>query len=297
MKKNGIVIMAIGDDYLNKWKVYSKASVEKYCDRFNLELVLITQVPDSSERANARSSSWQKCLIGNLPETKNLNRLLWMDSDIVVNNANAENLFDIVPQGKIGGSEAFTFFNKPFYRFILSEMFNYWEKQGIQYIHNLTGNEFYRNFGIETDLNEVIQCGVFLMEPDLHNEIFERAYYQYEDKGSSAWNYEMRPLSYEIMKSGLFHEVDDRYNFLVSNYLTAFYPEAQRIATLSKTENYLLRLMNYLKVSNIKVWQENYLEKAIVTAYSNAGFLHFAGCQNLIPVLKTRTELSKQDFM
>jgi hypothetical protein len=107
----------------------------------------------------------------------------------------------------------------------------------------------------------------------------------------------MRPLSYEIVKSGLFHEFDDRYNFLVSNYLTAFYPEAQRMETLTKTENYILRLMNYFKVKNIKVWQETNLEQAVVTAYSNACFLHFAGCQNLIPVLKTRTELSKQDFM
>lgn len=297
MKKNGIVILAIGDDYRNKWTLYSKPSIEKYCDRFDLELVVLTEPIDTSDRAKSRSAAWQKCLIGSIPEVKNLNRAMWMDSDIVVNNANAGNLFDLVPSGKIGGSESFTFFNKPFYRFILSEMFKFWEKAGIQYIHNLTGKEFYQNFGIDTELNEVIQTGVILMEPDKHNEIFERAYYQYEEKGSSAWNYEMRPLSYEIVKSGLFHEVDDRYNFLVSNYLTAFYPDAQKAYTLSKSESYIQRLMTFFKSENIKIWQDAYLQKAILTAYSNACFLHFAGCQNLIPLLKTKVEMSKQEFM
>jgi len=297
MKRNGIVILAVGEDYLNKWKTYSKPSVEKYCERFDLELVVQTELLDVSDRAKSRSAAWQKCLIGTLPEVKKLDRVVWMDSDIVVNNANAGNIFELVPEGKIGGSEAFTFFNKPYYKFILSEMFKFWEKAGVQYIHNLTGKEFYQNYGIDTELNDVIQTGVMVMEPAQHAEIFERAYHNYEEKGSSAWNYEMRPLSYEIVKSGMFHEVDDRYNFLVSNYLTGFYPDAQNGYTLTKSETYIQRLIAFFKSQNIKVWQDSYLEKAIVTAYSNASFLHFAGCQTYIPLLGVRTGLSKQDFM
>src|ERR1051326_3225552 len=61
--------------------------------------------------------------------------------------------------------------------------------------------------------------GVLVLSPLHHREIFEHVYRQYEDKGGPGWNYEMRPLSFEIQERSLQHLIDARFNVLLGFWL------------------------------------------------------------------------------
>jgi hypothetical protein len=54
-----------------------------------------------------------------------------------------------------------------------------------------------------------------VLSPRHHRELLEHVYHNYEDRGGEPWNYEMRPLSFEIQKQGLLHVLDSRFNALL----------------------------------------------------------------------------------
>ena len=123
-----------------------------------------------------------------------------------------------------------------------------------------TGQEYYRLYGIETEIQDVIQCGILTLNPRRHGSLFQTVYDRYEEKVDPetgyTFNLEMRPLSYEITRRNLHHWIDFRFNAIVSNllYLSAPYLFLQ-------PERY----------------EEIQLQLALTSIYTHHWFLHFAG--------------------
>ena len=138
-------------------------------------------------------------------------------------------------------------------------------------ISDRTPNSYYTHYGINTDLSDVIQTGVMVMTPHLHNEILTHVYHTYEEKGGPEWHYEMRPLSYEIIKNKLHFFIDDRFNYLFAYFKLAFYPH------LLNVESSLIQ-----KVARKFGFGDSTkdLLRSIEAAYLNSYFLHFAGCNH-----------------
>jgi len=135
------------------------------------------------------------------------------------------------------------------------------QSRGRELVVNRSPRDYYRNFGIDTDLNEVIQCGLLVITPKLHLAPFEICYVDYEAKihpGTGyRYNLEMRPLSFEIVRRGWHHFIDQRFNLILSNYLYLAAP--------------------YLSHSDDQQALLPHRRLAVTAALTHAHFLHFAG--------------------
>ena len=250
-----IVTLAIGTEFANSFKKYCFPGWREYANKFGYDLFVITDSLDKSERAQGRSPAWQKCLVWSLKELKKYDQLVWIDADIIINSRIAPSICDFIRLGQIGGVKDFSYPTEAIALERIRIMYKQWAEAGIKYVSNPTPNEFYKKYGIDTQLDEVFQTGVIVASPKFHSEIFRYAYYNYEEIGGAEWNYEMRPLSYELVRSGLVKWIPNEFNLCVSEYTWSHY-------------NHIIGSRN----------MNDFLFAQYTAAYNNSYFCHFAGC-------------------
>jgi hypothetical protein len=102
-------------------------------------------------------------------------------------------------------------------------------------------------------------------------------YHNYDDKGDSSWNYEMRPLSYELQRAGLVHWLDHRWNYPWSFYQMIHYPFLQDAPPSAE---------GVVKAVYQKIWQ-HLGARCVQTAAANTFGLHFVGGSNAYQGLPT----------
>ena len=222
--KKAIVTIAIGDKYLATFNNICCENWEAYGNRFGYDIILITSPLDVSQRAMNRSASWQKLLILSQSWSNEYERIVWVDLDVIINNANAYDICDGVPIDMVGAVDAYSIPTKEIHDISLKRMYANWLEMGVPFIDNLQPGAYYTNRGIPgDDLDSVVQAGVFVCSPKHHKEIFESVYYKYEDTNGAEWNYEMPAFSYELLRRGLVKYISPRFNFCVSNIESAFY--------------------------------------------------------------------------
>src|SRR5215469_15572908 len=108
--KAAIVTLAIGDAYLNRWRAYCKPGWSRYAERHNFELIVIDRPLDQTPRAAARSPAWQKCLVLRPDIAGSFDRIVWIDSDVLINDRRAfSSIAEGVPLGKLGATDASVF--------------------------------------------------------------------------------------------------------------------------------------------------------------------------------------------
>lgn len=265
--KKLLVSLAIGDQFLSDWQQWLRISWTAYAQHQGYDIVLFTKPLDNSLRAQNRSISWQKCLVLNQPICQQYQRVVWIDSDVLI-NPSAPCIVEQVPEHKIGATDAYSFISRTMHDYLYNCYINYCKKRNKQLIVNPTPASYYQNFGINTDLNEVVQAGVLVLNPKLHQDLLNRVYENYEEKYDVkldyAYNYEMRPLSYEIVKAEFHYLIDQRFNFILNNYMYLAYP-------------FLCHSENFVDQKETKAALEQWMRLAVTSAYSHAYFLHFAG--------------------
>jgi hypothetical protein len=269
--KKAIVTLAIGDKYQKIFEAYCRKSWEIYSNKFDYDLIVIKESLDKSERASKRSPAWQKLLILSQEWSSEYNRIVWIDLDVVINNSRSYDICDSVPIELVGAVEAYSIPSKEIHDIALARNYEYYKKNNISYIDNMLPSQYYTNREIlGQDLNEVMQTGVFVCSPKFHRDIFEYIYYNYEDNNLGDWNYEMPAMSYELVKSKLVHWISPSFNFVVSSYLSAYYPAFKfRKKFIDKVVNYFIgyenRYSKQLELNNLK------------NLYDLSIFMHFAG--------------------
>lgn len=274
--RKALVTMAIGDRYARLFETHCRANWTAYANRHHYDLIVFDRPLDASPRAQARSPAWQKCLIAESADTRGYERIVWVDADILI-NPDAPSIVECVPETKVGAVDAYGMPTPAIYRDILARQYARWRRAGVAFVDNLTPDAFYQAWGLPGapgGEDRVTQTGVLVLTPSHHRDLLKRVYDSYEEKGGAEWNFEMRPLSWELVRTGMVHWLDWRFNLVVSDIFAWHYPFlADNIFRPFEATNpkEVTGLMNHLVMG-----------ACLRTAFANAWFLHFAGQQSLM---------------
>jgi hypothetical protein len=266
--KKALVTIVIGEKYKFIFEKYCRMYWEKYADKHGYELFVFDKPLDESELAKSRNVSWQKCLILSQPCFTDCDRIVWIDADTAI-NPDSPDIADNVPMDKIGCVDEYSIPTPEDYLWNLKRLYNEWSERKIPFIPNLTPTEFHRQYGFSGDFNYAVQTGVLVMSPKYHKELLEYVYYNYKDKGGPEWNYEMRPLSYEILSKDIAYWLSPKFN--------APWPiiKIQHYDFIFKN-----RIINKLIAKTRYVPPFSQRRKAVNTTFVNNYFLHFASTLN-----------------
>ena len=272
MNNKVIVTIAIGDLHYRAWKKYAAKSWELYAAKHGYDLICLQNPLDVSERAKKRSVSWQKCLILQDEKIQGYDRVVWLDSDIIINHSTAPCIVSAVSEDLIGVVNAWEHYRVADYQLIQQRMVGYCKRHNLPFYS--TGKQYFTDYGLPGISEKAVQGGVLVLNPKRHSKLLKKVYENYEDGRPAYWHYEMRPLSYEIILNNVSQWMDSRFNYVVENAKLAEYyhrlPEnyLERIARIVKIKGYKL-----LALFGIRFWQEELIGKALLRGY----FIHFAG--------------------
>lgn len=281
-KSKAIVTLAIGETYWQRWQKYCQDNWQIYADKYGYDLICIDKPLDTLERAQARSPAWQKCLVLSQDFSDKYERIVWMDSDILINSASAPEIAENIAIEKVGAVNYWDYPTPELFAQMLIRLYEYNEANGFKYAKDSSAKEYYSNYGLPAEFAEVVQTGVLVLSPKHHREVLERAYYGYEEKGGPEWHYEMRPLSYELLKADCVQWIDGRFNLCFYNYAMLHYP----FLLDNIAPDYSLLAANKLPI-DLGAFSGYILKKiCATTAFINSYFLHFAGCAEEINLVE-----------
>ena len=98
-----IVTLVHGAQQTERWNKFCRDGWQAYAKKHGLELLVLDQPIDASERGKARSPTWHKLLLGRAPVPKRYEQVAWIDPDVLINSAKAPNLFEHV-LGELAGA-------------------------------------------------------------------------------------------------------------------------------------------------------------------------------------------------
>jgi hypothetical protein len=274
--RRAIVTLAIGDRFRESFEQHFLPSWRRYVERHRLDLVVLHAPVDNSQRAANRSPAWQKCLVGIHPAVAHYEQVAWVDADIVITD-HAPDIFAGVAPGEVGAVDLRAI--DIAFPGATARTAAAYAARGISTIPATTSAEIYERWGLPiTELGEkaeqVVQTGCFVFSPRLHGPVLTEVYRNYEDKGSASWNYEMWPLSFELVKKTRIRWLDWRFNactsdlFLVLNDRYWELPARFKVAPLEQRAQRLKEVHALIDAA---------LEKAY--------FLHLAGMSNYAELL------------
>ena len=282
--KKAIVTLTIGKPYEEMFNNICRPSWTPYAERFNYDLIVINEPLDKTERATKRSPAWQKLLILSQPWSDDYDQIVWVDTDVLINNKWASDISEGVPLEKVSAVEQYSIPTKDIYRIALERLYEKWSKDNVPFLNNLTPAQFYTNRGVAGEqLKEVVQTGVFVCSSKYHKEVFEHIYYKYEDTHASDWNYEMPAMSYELLVNNLIYWLPNKFNYCVADVMAAYYPNLLGIERLL-----LNRVKRNLALQfNLKQTLPRDLMVAINNIHDLSIFTHFASCSRLMIPFKS----------
>jgi hypothetical protein len=206
--RTAIVTLAIGPAHSGRWHHVCEENWRAYAERHDYDVICIEEPLDVSERAAARSPSWQKLLLAGQPFAADYERIVWADADVLFGEE-AESIADQVPAHLVGAVDEVAM-----------------ERPDVRRMLHPDPPSEYRDAGLPDGFNEMVQAGVLVLSPEHHRDVLEHVYRDYEDTGRTL--YEMRPLSYELIKRDLVHWLDPRFNMLWFVFRAHNYPELAR---------------------------------------------------------------------
>lgn len=279
--KKALVTLAIGKRYENNFNNYCRATWSSYSKKNGFDLIVITNPLDDSALANSRSPAWQKCLVLSHEEVCKYDQIVWIDSDVMINPQSPDICKD-VPIEKISAVDEYATPSKQEHPFYLERTYQHWSNECAQFISSPTTTDFHKDYGLEGEFDSVVQTGVMVLSPRLHKDILEHVYYSYEDKGAPCYNYEMRPLSYEIIRNDLAHWLSPRFNLLWIFSKQFHYPFLD-----SYSNSYQMNLRKTLRRVSLDP-RASLLRKCTTTTFLNNYFLHFAGTAHEMKYVDTK---------
>jgi hypothetical protein len=275
--RRAIVTLAIGSNYLTSWNKFCRSNWLDYGRKHNIDILVLDAKLDFSHRAEARSPSWQKCLIFEQKSVLQYDQVAWFDTDIFFNVKDAPNIFDEVPFHKVGAVDSFS---DPTYlenKIALSRLWELFERNSDSAgaLKYKSPEDIYKSYGEPVfPIAKMLNAGVLVMSPKHHRDIFRHVYENYEDRGPSSY-YENVPLSFELVKNDLVHWVDPRFNHLWTWSKILHYPFLMGTGRTFKDK--ILRHASRLLGND---YEGRVKSICATTALMNCYCLHFAGYGN-----------------
>ena len=261
--KRALATLVIGESYRQRFAACAAPSFRAYAKAHGLSLVVVDQLLDASPRGRSRSPAWQKCLLFEHPKLRACDQVLWLDADVVI-RPGAPNVFDAAPPGVLGAVEQFSSPTPAAYAAALAKTRRYLAAQGLNAPHDATPQDFYRHYGIEDGPDAAAQTGMLVLTPQVHGPAMAAAYAEDRRPDSRDMLFEMRPLSYHLLRSGPVRWLDPRFNALWATSLVLHYPFLMDPTFLAACRD-RPELLARLKAACLQ------------SAADAAHFLHFAG--------------------
>lgn len=256
-----IVTLLIGDEYLQIWRTLSMNSWLSYADKFGFDVIAILSPLDESDRGKSRSPAWQKLLILDQAWSQHYDRIVWMDSDIVISNS-APDIIDSAPdREKIGvcTDVQLSVVDRHVYHERLRNMEMRPAEQMEQHFRYCTNMHNHLVNGAVWQ--EEFNTGVMVFAPDRHNGLLTGLYY--DGKVSTSPRHEQPFLSALINHRKLASFLSKRFNMEVNPIIVL-----SQFSQGPITEQIMPVFLDFLR---------NELKKSY--------FLHFAGSMNLMKML------------
>lgn len=255
-KRSAIITFVVGDKYQENF-ASARRLWERYCARYDIDLIVVDQFLDDSDRARQRSPAWQKCLLMSDERLLRYDQVAWVDSDILIMPA-APDIFAATSPDRVAAVDQYATPSKEIYQKTLQHLYDGWRRAGVRYVDNATPALYHSVYGLDAaaclTLPGVVQTGVIVFNPSLHRSIFRAVYDDFEERGGPEWNYEMRPLSFTLQQKAQVQWIDPRFNFTVGDLIAA---SGAMGVTQPSTEAVLKSIL-------LQGW-----------------FVHFASCQHL----------------
>lgn len=257
-----LVTLAIGDFYLDTLERYCLPTWRPYAEKHGYDLIVLTEPIDPPKEGSRKSLHWQKLLITLLPDIKVYDRVVWLDSDILINAAAAPCIVSQTEEGRIGAVEVTRPHLVPDHPFTLHGRF-----QALNYhlIRQLAPSAppavigdgdigtYYRMAGLDP-VARLINTGVLVFSPADHGDFLAQTYLKYQ---GDAADYEQTFLSHALQAEDRVAYLDPRFNANWASIAAEHYPFLFDVPTLESSPALLKSCVN--------------------TAFRNNWFLHFAG--------------------
>jgi hypothetical protein len=255
MKKKAIVSIAIGEQCLADWQRFCAGAWQSYAARHGLDLIVVSQPLVQSERG----ASWQKCVVLQQPFAAQYHQIALLDTDIAI-NPTAPNIFEQVPEDRVGGVISGSHIHEDLRPVLMSrktkEQLPYERGLG-QWDRDQAG--YYVSYGLSACAAGIVQGGVLVASPANHAALFRGVF---DGDYLETRLYEQIPLSHAILTTGMFQQIDTRFNSSV-------------FETLLVHHSYLFR----------ENFGEPLLRTVVRAEYANNFFLHFAYDHSLLRFL------------
>jgi len=273
-RRKALVTLAIGERYVAEFENQVQRGWQSYAKRHGYDVFVLTEMIDKNCDLNRKSIHWQKLLVGLVPEIRDYDRVVWMDTDIIINPRTAPCIVSQMTGEKIGVAD---------YRleitpvegvderyYVLDQLFRRNAKK-ID-VPNFNMADLYRSLGYRKPADRYINTGVFVFEPRRHNDFLAECYAKYDDDSADG-SFENIPFSYELQAGNMAEYIDERFNMAWSKYAATHYP--------------FLYLLDFVKA------HPDVAVKCVNVFYHNAFFCHFAGA-GAHPVNKALMEEVRQ---
>lgn len=267
-RKTAIVTLIIGTNYIATWLRLCRVSWLRYARLCDYDVIVIAHPLDTDSRAQARSPAWQKLLILSQPWSAQYERIVWIDSDIIIGPQALDIVAASGPPEKISLAVAGMRHSSDERMIYLERLYNaqflpdagdmVWEQEV---------RKNYRDHKVpEHDI--MFNTGVLVVSPAHHRDLFLQCYEEGEDTGARL--YEQPRLSHEIIERDLGHLLNTRFNWGVQETLLLYVPEILTWADQPKhLHPSIIRMAHYLVRRELQ----------------NCYFLHFYGSMNLMATL------------
>ncbi len=237
-----IVTAIIGERHRNLWQRHARDSWQNYASRHGYEIILLESLLDDSAFGKSRLIPWQKLLILSQPSIQQFERVVWIDSDIII-NPTAPDVAEQVPLELIGAVPDQPLLSHP----VMATVFQ-WLNPGQGPDARSRALVRSGRSNIPAPIELILNTGVLVLSPE-HRQLLEHVYQTHNETPDSFM--EQMALSYEMLKANIHFPLDPRFNCLWQEYKFGYYSFVRAFPSLAPL--------------------------CVATALANNFFLHFAG--------------------
>jgi hypothetical protein len=198
-----LVTVAIGEKYLEEYNDLFYESQSKYALKNGYDFKVITDFLDKNI-TNKATISFNKILVCDLEISKNYDFVIFIDADILINihSPPIHNYIDY--EGRIG---------------IIDEYSQPTQEQRLKIQKKMgwetSASDYYKLCGLNIKTNIVLNTGVLVLQPKLHNDFLKyifNKYVKYSISHYRGFHFEQSCIGYELQKNNLYKIIDNRFN-------------------------------------------------------------------------------------
>ena len=211
--KVALVVFVIGKNYILSFNNTFKNNLEKYCEKYDYELIVLNEYIIQYDNIDKKKFFWQRMLIPN--KFKDYDYVVSIDSDIYINLHSPPLPLNEIPIGKVAAVNERKYFNNYEWREKI-QLKQGWEK---------TGKEWYALSGENKDYNDHINGGLVIYQPKYHADIFLQLYNNNINNYMNYHQDDQSILSSYLIDNDLIYWLDERFNRIWFFWREIFYPD------------------------------------------------------------------------